>query len=188
MQKKRIKMIVWLTMLFSFVFLGQENDLLKIEKDDIKQIVKHFSEGTLNKDTLIKIMGENIKIYHYNPNWTGKSKFVDTGLLFVVEKGSVLVILAYQDKRKRDSGYPAISVSFEDMNGIPISILVEIFGKWTDYTNEPELMTKYPFFGFEKQIDKTMKIDVQASGIFGPLDKPMKCVCLRFYMEIEEIK
>jgi hypothetical protein len=191
MQKKSFELFVFfISMLFIFSW-GQDKDFKQI-REDIRQIVESFSKGSLNKDNFLNLLGKNVKIYLYDPDPQFDPDFCkwnreDRGNFFV-QKGELTVSLIYSDKNSRDHGLPPSSVIFKNSNGFPISILVEIFGKWTYYTNEKRSLTKYPGFRFEKKINEKKKIDVSAIEIFGPYENPMKCVCLSFGMSIEEIK
>jgi len=183
MRKKRNGLFAFLILVSYFFSWGQEADL---KQNDIKQVIRMFFIGSLNKDSLTKLLGENIKIYHYNPNWRGWNKNKDSGSLFV-EKDNYLIGLIFREGKKgREHGHPPTSVIFKNSNGFPISMLVEIFGKWTYYSNDKRILTKYPSFRFEKEINDKFKIDVHASEIFGPYDKPMQCVCLDFSLSIEK--
>lgn len=183
MEKKRNGLFALLILVSYFFSLEH---VAGLKQKDIKQVINMFFIGSLNKDSLTKLLGDNIKIYHYNPNWRGWNKKEDSGSLFV-EKNAYLIGLIFREGKKgRDSGHPPTGVIFNNSNGFPISMLVEIFGKWTYYSNEKRILTKYPGFNFEKEINDKFKIDVLASEIYGPYDKPMQCICLTFSLSIEK--
>lgn len=183
MKRKRICFFVLLPFVIYLFLFGHETDLSQYY---VKQVIEMFSTGSLNNKSLIKLLGENLKIYYYDPNWIGWNINEDSGSLFV-EKDKNLIGLIFKDgKKARNLGHPPTSVIFKNNNGFPISMLVEIFGKWTYYSNEKRMLTKYPMFHFERRIDDKLKVHAIASAIYGPNDKPIQCVCLSFSLSIEK--
>jgi hypothetical protein len=176
-----------------FVCGNQEDDRKKIE-ENIKKVVVSFSLDSLNKDTLLKQLGEYKRIYtgkfarlsYYDSNWD-EWNHEDCGNFFV-KKDKIWIGLIYENKERRDSGDSPKSVIFDNRDGFPIDMLVEMFGKWVYYTNEKGLRTKYPTFAFKKQIDEKREFEIITIEIFGPFESPMKCVCKNFVIAIKEKK
>ena len=179
--------------LLCFASRDQDKDQKQMN-ENINQVIVSFSIGSLNKDTLLKQLGVYQKIYtgeyaklsYYDSNWDEWNN-EDCGNFFV-KKDEYWIGLIYENNECRDSGGSPKSVIFDNREGFPIAILVEMFGKWVHNTNEKELRTKYPMISFKKQIDEERELDIIASEIFGPFESPIKCVCKHFGLSIEEKK
>jgi len=189
--KKGFGLFLLVIMALCLVEGNQDNDQKQMN-ENINKVVISFSLGSLNKDTLLKQLGEYKRIYtgiyarlsYYDSNWDEWNQ-EDCGNFFV-KKDEYWIGLIYENKECRDSGYSPKSVIFDNRNGIPIAMLVEMFGKWVHYTNENGLRTKYPTFAFKKQIDEKREFEIIAIEIFGPFESPMKCVCKHFGIAIEK--
>jgi hypothetical protein len=190
MRKEFVFSLLVITMLC--LASGDQNSDYNQLNENIEKVVVNFSIGSLNKDTLLRQLGEYKRIYtgeyarlsYYDSNWNEWNR-EDCGNFFV-KKGECWIGLIYENKECRDSGFSPRSVVFDDRDGFPIAMLVDIFGEWIRYTNDKELLTKYPRFRFKKQIDEEKELDIMASEIFGPFESPMKCVCKHFSISIKK--
>jgi len=189
MSKKIIFFLLVITMLF-FTSTAQDNAYNQMN-ENIYKVVESISTGSINKDTLLNQLGGYKRIYtgeyarltYYDSNWNEWNR-EDCGNFFV-KKDKYWIGLIYENKENRDLGFSPKSVIFDNRDGFPISMLVEMFGKWISYTNEKELLTKYPRFRFRKQINDEKELEIIASEIFGPFESPIKCISKHFSISVD---
>jgi hypothetical protein len=173
-----MRLYISIILAFYFFSWGTENDFKKYSVD-IKEIAEKFSSGLLNKEALINILGENLKIFHFDPERIEQNKKEDMGNLYI-EKGCLIISLLYSGKNKRESGQSAETVCIKDRKGIPIPLLVDIFGKCDHDTKR---LSKIRKMRFSKNINNK-NIKVYAWDVLGPSD-PMKCKVISISIRIE---
>jgi len=146
------------------------------------KIIELFINHSLNKEVLLKVLGEGVKI---------DESYYKEYIYIYITTDNYSMYVAYMTKANEKTKMIRLTnlyyrAKYLDYS-IPIRMLVDMFGKWTYYSNDKR-MTKSPYFYFEKKIDSKRKINVSAYGIYGPFEKPMKCVCIIFSIDIEKIK
>ncbi len=198
-------------MIFSAqLFCAQEKAYEKKYEEHLKKlrkIIELFVNNSLSKKALLDILGNSVrKIYYHYPEIDydlkkrkeyDKYEGSDTGNLCIETEYNYLVCLRFSNSgnakinmKKRENGSPAVSITFDTKElsfPFPIEMLVDMFGKWTYYTNDKRIRVKSPSFSFEKIIDNKRKISVSAYGIYGPFEKPMECACIELYIDVEKI-
>jgi hypothetical protein len=192
MRKKIVMLIIIVVAVICLASTDPDNDQKQM-KDNIKKVVESFSNGSLNKDKLLKLLGQYTRIYHgtfaelsYHDSNEVDLKDEDCGNLFV-KKGEYWIGLNYETKERRDSGNSPYSVIFvNNKNGFSMVMLVEIFGRWVHYTHEHGANTKLPRFLFKNKIDEEKEMVAVASEIYGEYKSPLKCICKHFGISIKK--
>jgi hypothetical protein len=180
---KNINIILFILVISLNCFCSEDLNI-KMIYNDIEKVAEKFSQGFLNKKTINSIFEKNIKVYNYNPLLIDFNKGKDSGNLYI-NRGDYQICFMFDNKKHRDSGNPPIKIRFvfEKIDGAPVSILIKIFGKWTDFLSEEK--TKTPKMYFENKINNTNRtLYLTAMDVFGSVE-PEKCKFIRLIMRIE---
>ncbi len=173
-------------MIFSAqLFCAQEKAYKKKYEEHLKKlrkIIELFVNNSLSKKTLLEVFGKDVKI--------DESYYKEKKYIYITTDNYSMYVAYIANVNKRAKIIKLTNLYYRTKYldySISIKMLVDIFGKWTYYSNDKR-MTKSPYFYFEKKIDNKKKVSVYARGIYGPFKRPMKCVCIRFSINIEKIK